>query len=115
LKKFIRKFLTYIRTDNGKEFINNNFEKFFEENGIVHQDTVAYSPQQNGRVERLHGTLVANANAMVADSKLHHKFLQDAIATANYIYNRLLHKGNDNKVPFEILYNEKVDYGKFKV
>ena len=115
IKNIFNKNIKYIRTDNGKEFINNNFEKFFEKHGIVHQDTVAYSPQQNGRVERLHGTLIANANAMLADAKLHHKFWQDAIATANYIHNRLPHKGNDNKVPFELLYNEKVDYGKFKV
>jgi len=64
---------------------------------------------------RLHGTLIANANAIVAEAKLHHKFWQDAIATANYIHYRLPHKGNDNKVPFKLLYNEKVDYGKLKV
>jgi len=31
---------------------------------------------------------------MITDAKLSHKFWQDAVATANYIHNRLPHKGN---------------------
>jgi len=41
---------------------------------------------------------------MLADARLHHKFWQDAVATANYIYNRLPHKGINNKVPYEVLF-----------
>eukprot|EP00833_Pecoramyces_ruminatium_P002325 jgi/Orpsp1_1/1176357/evm.model.c7180000057302.2 len=52
---------------------------------------------------------------MLADAKLNHKFWQDAIAAANYIHNRLPHKGINNKIPYELLYNEKVDYNKFRV
>ncbi|OUM69785.1 hypothetical protein PIROE2DRAFT_37891, partial [Piromyces sp. E2] len=58
IKNIFNKEIKYIKTDNGKEFINYKFTEFFEEHGIVHQDTVIYSPQQNGRVERLHGTVV---------------------------------------------------------
>jgi len=52
---------------------------------------------------------------MPKDGKLNHKFWEDAVRTANYIHNRLPHRGNKNKVPFEMLYNEKVDYSKFRV
>ena len=52
---------------------------------------------------------------MLQDAQLHHKFWEDAIGTANYIHNRLPHKGNNNKVPFEVLYNKKVDYSKLRV
>jgi len=96
-------------------YINANFKNFFNDNGIIHEDTIRYSPQQNGRVERLHGTLVSNANAMLRDAKLHHKFLEDAVATANYLHNRLPHKGNNKKVPYELLYGQPVDYNKLKV
>ena len=34
---------------------------------------------------------------------------EDAVYTSNYIHNRIPHKGINNQVPFEILYNNKVD------
>jgi len=94
---------------------NNAFSSFCESNGIIHQYSVPYSPQQNGLVEWLHGSLIPNARAMLEDAKLNHVFWEDAIATANYIHNRIPHKGIGNKIPFELLYGEKVDYSKLKV
>jgi len=107
--------IKYIKTDNGTEFFNNNFNEFYERTGIIHEHTIAHNPQQNGRVERLHGTLISNGDAMLNDAKLNHKFWEDAVSTANYIHNRLPHKGNNNKVPYEILFKSKVDYNKFRV
>jgi len=52
---------------------------------------------------------------MLKDGKLHHKFWEDAMRTANYIYNSLSHQGNSNKIPYQELYNEEVDYQKFRV
>jgi len=49
------------------------------------------------------------------DARLCHVFWEDAINTANYIHNRIPHRGIGNKVPFELLYNKKVDYNIFKV
>lgn len=37
-----------IRTDNGTEFVNSLCQKLFQDNGIIHQTTCPYSPQQNG-------------------------------------------------------------------
>eukprot|EP00833_Pecoramyces_ruminatium_P017030 jgi/Orpsp1_1/1191062/evm.model.d7180000083239.1 len=107
--------IKHIKTDNGTEFFNNNFNEFYNKTGIIHEHTVAYNPQQNGRVERLHGTLISNGDAMLADAKLSHKFWEDAVSTANYIHNRLPHRGNNNKIPYEVLNNKKVDYNKLKV
>ena len=44
--------LQTIRSDNGKEYKNDVFDKFCEEAGIEHQLTVPYTPQQNGVSER---------------------------------------------------------------
>ena len=41
-----------IRSDNGKEYTNEIFDKFCEEAGIEHQLTSPYTPQQNGVSER---------------------------------------------------------------
>ena len=41
---------------------------------------------------------------MLEDAKLNHVFWEDAIATANYIHNRIPHKDIGNKIPFELLW-----------
>lgn len=46
-----------IRTDQGKEFIAKIVEKFLKENTIVHRANTPYSPEENGKIERFHGTL----------------------------------------------------------
>jgi len=52
---------------------------------------------------------------MLEDTHLNHIFWEDAIATANFIYNRIPQKGINNNVPYELLYDEKVDFEKFRV
>jgi transposase InsO family protein len=41
-----------LRTDNGTEFINQKFSNFTNSNGIIHQTSCVYTPQQNGIFER---------------------------------------------------------------
>jgi transposase InsO family protein len=46
-----------IRSDNGTEFKNSQIEGFLEEEGIKHESSSPYIPQQNGVVERKNRTL----------------------------------------------------------
>jgi hypothetical protein len=41
-----------IRSDNGNEFVNQLVKRFCVKNGIIHQTTLPYTPQQNGIAER---------------------------------------------------------------
>jgi len=107
--------IKFIRTDNGTEFCNNSFKQFFINNGITHQLTVSYNPQQNGRAKRLHSILINTAKALLNDAKLSHHFWEDALETANYIHNRIPHRGIQNKIPFTILNKSEVDYSNIKV
>ena len=66
-------------------------------------------------MERLQGTLIYNAGSILKGGKLNHKYWEDIVRTANYIHNRLPHADNNNKVPFEELYNRRVDYDEFRV
>ena len=45
-----------IRSDNGSEFKNLQVEEFLEEEGIKHEFSAPYTPQQNGVVERKNRT-----------------------------------------------------------
>ena len=111
----LNKKIKYIKSDNGKEFVTNNFNIFCKNNGIIHLLTVPYTPQQNGRVERLNGVLIGSATAMLQDALLSKRFWQDAISTASFIYNRLPHKAINNQIPYEIVYNEPIRYNNFRV
>ena len=115
IKNIFNKNITYIRTDNGTEFKNLKFKSFCSTNGIIHQFTIPYSPQQNGRAERFNGTLINSAKALLNEAKLSRQFWECAVDTANYIHNRIPHSGIKNKIPFEILFKTKVDYTHFKV
>jgi transposase InsO family protein len=59
VKKFIRTVqnefelkVKNIRSDNGSEFRNTQVEEFLDEEGIKHELSAPYTPQQNGIVER---------------------------------------------------------------
>lgn len=50
-----------LRSDRGMEFNSQRFNKFCDEEGLKHQLTVAYSPQQNGVAERKNRTVMEMA------------------------------------------------------
>eukprot|EP00877_Chromochloris_zofingiensis_P009919 jgi/Chrzof1/5180/Cz15g15040.t1 len=59
-----------VRTDNGGEYVNNVMNSYYSSKGIIAQHTVPYSPQQNGKAERLNRTLLDKARSMLADAGL---------------------------------------------
>lgn len=46
-----------IRTDQGTEFVNEKLIKLLNEHGIVYRKNTPYCPEENGKIERFHGTL----------------------------------------------------------
>ena len=57
------------RSDNGTEFKNSQIEGFLEEEGIKHEFSSPYTPQQNGVVERKNRTLLDMARTMLDEYK----------------------------------------------
>jgi hypothetical protein len=92
-----------VRSDNGGEYVNKVIEQFYSEKGIIHQTTNPYSPQQNGRAERLNRTLNERARAMLLDSALPHSLWHYAIMTAAHIRNRSPTKDR-NHTPAHLLF-----------
>jgi len=58
------------RTDNGGEYTSRSFEKYLQDQGILHQYTAPYSSAQNGKVERVHRTLWNRNRATLSSSGL---------------------------------------------
>ncbi|GJT44331.1 retrovirus-related pol polyprotein from transposon TNT 1-94 [Tanacetum coccineum] len=97
-----------IRTDNGTEFVNQTLKAYYEEVRILHQTSVARTPQQNGIFERRNRTLV-EAATMLIFSKAPLFLWAEAVAIACYTQNRSLIQKRHNKTPYELLHDRKPD------
>ncbi|GKB23181.1 putative RNA-directed DNA polymerase, partial [Tanacetum coccineum] len=58
IKTQFKRNIKVFRSDNGTEFVNQQFNDFCESNGIVHQTSCSYTPQQNEIVEGKHRHLL---------------------------------------------------------
>lgn len=65
-----KKIIKIVRTNNGTEFVNKSCKDIFQERGIVHHRTCAYTPQQNSVVERKYKHLLQVARALMFESNL---------------------------------------------
>jgi transposase InsO family protein len=90
LKGLLRRLrIKKIRSDNGTEFKNSQIEGFLEDEGINHEFSSPYTPQQNGVVERKNRTLLDMARTMLDEYKTSYRFWAEAINTACYAINCL--------------------------
>jgi transposase InsO family protein len=71
-----------IRSDNGTKFKNSQIEGFLEEEGIKHEFSSSYTPQQNGVVERKNRTLLDMARTMLDEYKTPAWFWSEATPPA---------------------------------
>ncbi|CAI7758968.1 unnamed protein product [Closterium sp. NIES-53] len=68
-----------ICTDNGGEFIGNDFEVVLKKKGIQRQLTVPYNPQPNGGAERFNRTLQEGARTLLGRAGLPDPFWVTAL------------------------------------
>lgn len=101
-----------IRSDGGGEFQGREFVAFCERHGIKQQQTLPDNSASNGKVERLHRTLMDSGRAMLWASGLPERYWGDAAKYASYIRNRLPTRANANgKSPMEILTGKPPNVG----
>ena len=70
IEKQTRMQVKRLRTDNGLEFVKEEFTTFCKKLGIVHHRTCVGRPQQNGVAERMNRTLLEKARCMFFHAKL---------------------------------------------
>jgi transposase InsO family protein len=96
-----------IRSDNGTEFKNSQIEWFLEDEGIKHEFSSLYTPQQNGVLERKNRTLLDMARTMLDEYKTPNWFWVEAINTACYSINRVYLHRILKKTSYELLTGKK--------
>jgi hypothetical protein len=104
-----------IRSDNGTEFKNSQIESFLEEEGIKHEFSSPYTPQQNGVVERKNRTLLDMTRTMLDEYKTLDRFWAEAVNTACYAINRLYLHRILKKTSYQLLTSKKPNVSYFRV
>ncbi|WVZ97683.1 hypothetical protein U9M48_043197 [Paspalum notatum var. saurae] len=103
-----------VRSDNGSEFNNYKMDEWCDEEGIKHEFSATYTPQQNGVVERKNKTLIV-ARAMLDDYGTSEDFWAEAINTACHASNRVYLHRLLGKTPYELLIGRKPNISYFRV
>ncbi|GAK66588.1 uncharacterized protein PAN0_013c4811 [Moesziomyces antarcticus] len=98
-----------LRSDNGGEYINRELEAFLKDEGIIHERTSPYAPEQNGVAERLNRTLFNQVRCMMIQSGAPGNLWGDALLHAVYLNNRLPTKGNGFQTPYLALFGRHAE------
>jgi len=76
-----------LRTDNGLEFVSEQFNEFYWLKEIKRHKTVPRTPQQNGLAEQMNRTLLEWVRCMLLGAGLPKSFWGEAVTTAAYLIN----------------------------
>ena len=88
VENVIGKRLKCLRSDNGGEYCNKEFDRYCSENGIRREKTVPGTPQENGVSERMNRTIMERARCMRLHAGFPLQFWVDAIDIVVYLINR---------------------------
>ncbi|GAX84606.1 hypothetical protein CEUSTIGMA_g12027.t1 [Chlamydomonas eustigma] len=103
-----------IRSDREGEYINQTLQDYLKKKGIVQQLKAPYSPEQNGKAERLNRTLVERVRSMLHSSQVSKNLWAEAVVTANRIRNCSPTTGH-TKTTWELFYNVKPDVSNMRI
>lgn len=102
-----------LRTDGGKEYVNQDVKCFLNKRGIKHTTVAPYTPEQNGSAERENRILMEAARSMIYGKPHIPQFLlAEAINTAAFVLNRTESTKFKGKSPYELWFEKKprMDY-----
>lgn len=89
-----------LRSDNGREFFNNDLNTYLAEEGILHQSSCVYTPQQNGVAERKNRHILEIARSLLITSNTPKTYWGDAVLSAIYLINRMPSRIIDYHTPY---------------
>ncbi|CAL9016053.1 unnamed protein product, partial [Prunus brigantina] len=96
-----------LRSDNGGEFVNHDFQTYFQQHGIIHETTCPQTSQQNGVAERKNRHLLETAQALLIGAHVPRHHWDDAIVTAVHLINRMPSGVLTFKTPLQVLAQHK--------
>jgi transposase InsO family protein len=92
-----------LRTDNGTEYVNNEFQNYLSAHEILHQTTCPDTPPQNGVAERKNRHVLEIAWSLMVTMNVPKFLWSEAVMTTVYLINRTPSRLLGWKTPYEIL------------
>lgn len=103
-----------IRCDNVKEYSSKELRTWCRNKGISINYTPPYTPQLNGKAERLNRTLVEKVRAMITGANKNRMLWGEAVRVAAYLHNRSPTKANI-QTAYEMWNGDKPDLKHLRV
>src|SRR5271163_3411151 len=95
-----------MRTDGGSEY-KRFVDAYLKEEGIKHEVTALYHPEQNGVVERANSTIMGRVRAIIDDAKFPKEIWDEIAETVVYLKNLSPTSALNNLTPHEAWYGTK--------
>ena len=86
------------------------FQNYLATNGLLHQVSCPYTPQQNGRVERKNRHVLEVGLSLLIQASMPLKYWSFAFQTAIFLINRLPYVVLSQNSSYGVLYNRLLDY-----
>ena len=99
----------------GGEYTSNKFCELLALDGIIHQTSCTYTPEQNGVAKRKHRHIVETTHSLLLFASVPRVFFGEAILTAVSLINTIQSSHILGFSPFEKLYRYAPDYSFFRV
>ena len=93
-----------LRSDNAKEYLSASVSSLMSSHGILHQSSCAYTPQQNGVVDRKNRHLVETAHTLLLHHWVPQRFWGDIILATCYLINRMSSSVLHDQIPHSIFF-----------
>eukprot|EP00253_Pinus_taeda_P006699 PITA_06699 len=103
-----------LRSDNGGEYVSQEFNDFCAVEGIKRELTTPHNPHQNGVAERKNRTIVGDAREMLHDQCLPLHLWVEACNKTVYLHNRSPHRILGMKTLEEDFSSKRRDVGHFR-
>ncbi|KAJ3557795.1 hypothetical protein NP233_g11654 [Leucocoprinus birnbaumii] len=104
-----------IRSDNGTEFVNSVMDKFCKTNGIIHETTNPYHPEQNGIAERAIAIFLEMMRSMLHTAEIDLRYWGEAFMYAVHIRSLTPTSGLEGLVPYEAWTGRKPDVSHLRI
>lgn len=105
-----------IHSDRSSEFHNSRGKRYFQQQGIVHERSAAYTQHQNGMVERHVQTIVGKTRSMMFTAGAPANLWHYRAIHAVHIHNRLPSRFHRHRLtPYEIYNGTRPKYSRFRV
>jgi transposase InsO family protein len=115
-KQYPNFMLKILRSDNaGDLLLSNDMLKWMKDNGITHEESPPYTPQLNGKAERVNRTIMEPTRSILAMGKLRLGLWSELVMAVVHIKNRIPSAAINGQIPFESLTGKQADVSHLRV